>query len=81
MSKCNPNSLHHSTFDIKNTLFGLKIKFHIDLYLSGTLSGCNLPESRKASQRIGAPPAHDIEGIDKISTQSELDPLGDSNSL
>ncbi len=28
----------------------LEIKFHIDLYLSGTLSACNLSESWKANR-------------------------------
>jgi hypothetical protein len=60
---------------------GLEIECHIDLYISRTLSGCNLPESWKGSQRCGISPAHNIEGIDKISAQSELDSLGDSNGL
>jgi hypothetical protein len=75
-----------SLFAIRYSIFlasltRLEIKPHIDLYLSGALSGGNLPEGRNADHRGGISPAHDIEGIDKISAQPEGDLLADRHGL
>jgi hypothetical protein len=59
----------------------LEIKRHIDLYLSGALSGCNLSKSRNTNHRRGISPAHYVKGIDKISAQTEIDLLANRKDL